>query len=276
MDSNDRLVSMGDRVVSARLEANVIETADLVFAIAVAESYDRSEEHFSVRLDGAALPVLELSAGVGGRLSMMRGVGPGQLKIEYDATVTGLAPDEIATDFDTYRFARPSRYCQSDELSPLARDEFAGLHGAELLAAVSSWVGSSVAYVPGSSRPIDGAVATMLAREGVCRDFAHLTVALLRATEIPARVASVYAPGLDPMDFHAVAEACLDGKWYVVDPTCLAPRDSLVRIATGADASDTAFMTTLKGVVDLVDLSVSAAVMQTLPNDDVTELVALR
>src|SRR5690606_13899415 len=88
----------------------------------------------------------------------------------------------------------------------------------------------------------DGAVSTLLSRRGVCRDFAHLVVAFLRALDVPARVVSVYAPGLTPMDFHAVAEAAIDGTWHVVDATGLAPRQSLLRIATGRDAADTAFL----------------------------------
>ena len=130
--------------------------------------------------------------------------------------------------------------------------------------------------MPGSSRPTDGAVATLLAREGVCRDYAHLTTALLRANAIPARVVSAYAPGLDPMDFHAVTEVCLGRDWFVVDPTCLAPRTSMVRIATGADATDTAFMSTLRGQVDLDEMQVTAYVTGALPTDDVRDLATIR
>jgi transglutaminase-like putative cysteine protease len=150
------------------------------------------------------------------------------------------------------------------------------LSDGELLPAISSWVGANLHYVPGSSRPTDGAVATLLAREGVCRDYAHLTTALLRANGIPARVVSMYAPGLVPMDFHAVTEVCLGRSWFVVDPTCLAPRSSMVRIATGADATDTAFMSTLRGQVDLVEMQVTAYVTGALPTDDVRELATIR
>ena len=122
-------------------------------------------------------------------------------------------------------------------------------------------------YVPGSSLPTDGAVRTLLARQGVCRDYAHLCVALLRASGVPARLVSVYAPGLDPMDFHAVCEAYVDGMWCVVDATALAPRSSLVRIATGRDAADTAFMTVVSGHADLIDVVVGA-VVDALPDDD--------
>jgi len=114
----------------------------------------------------------------------------------------------------------------------------------------------------------------LLAGRGVCRDYAHLTVTLLRALEVPARLVAVYAPGLSPMDFHAVAEANLDGQWYVVDATTLAPRTSLVRIATGRDASDTAFLNVHHGYADLDELEVTA-VADVLPNDDVRDLVTL-
>ena len=115
---------------------------------------------------------------------------------------------------------------------------------------------------------------TLLARQGVCRDYAHLVVALLRSLHVPARVVAVYAPGLDPMDFHAVAEAYVEGDWCVVDATTLAPRGSLLRVATGRDASDTAFLSAYGGVVDLQDLEVSA-VVDSLPADDLHTLVHL-
>jgi len=85
----------------------------------------------------------------------------------------------------------------------------------------------------------------------------------------------VYAPGLAPMDFHAVAEAVVDGTWRVVDATLLAPRTSLVRVATGRDAADTAFLTVIGGVVDLLELEVGAVVEGDLPPDDPRELVSL-
>jgi len=122
---------------------------------------------------------------------------------------------------------------------------------------------------------MDTAVDTLLAGRGVCRDFAHLTIALCRAVGIPARLAAVYAPGLAPMDFHAVAEALVDGIWRAVDATLLAPRSSLVRIATGRDAADTAFLTVIGGTVELVGIQVGAVVDGTLPGDDPRELASL-
>ena len=264
------------RVVTARLELDVESKADLIVAIAVADINELAVETMVVELDGEPLEPVVVGTAHGGWLHQLRGVEPGRLHVAYSATVVGEAlPATLGTE-EWYHYIRPSRYCASDELGPLARDQFAGLEGFELLAGVSSWVGEHIAYVPGSSRPIDGAVATLLARSGVCRDFAHLTVALLRANGIPARVVAVYAPGLYPMDFHAVVEACVEGAWHVVDPTCLAPRSSMVRIATGADAADTAFLTTVAGAIELVEMEVTAVAEPDLPYDDVTEFIQLR
>jgi transglutaminase-like putative cysteine protease len=110
----------------------------------------------------------------------------------------------------------------------------------------------------------------------VCRDFAHLVVAMLRAVNVPARLVAVYAPGLYPMDFHAVAEAFVDGQWRVVDATLLAPRQSLVRIATGRDASDTAFLANHKGAIVLNSMNVMAIVDGDLPFDSIDRLVSIR
>jgi transglutaminase-like putative cysteine protease len=96
----------------------------------------------------------------------------------------------------------------------------------------------------------------------------HLTIALCRALGTPARLVSVYAPGLSPMDFHAVVEARRGSGWEVLDPTRLAPRSSLVRIATGRDAADTAFVTTLGGETELTSIKVSTVVDGDLPTDD--------
>ena len=104
---------------------------------------------------------------------------------------------------------------------------------------------------------------------GTCRDFAHLGVALCRAVGIPSRFASVYAPGLSPMDFHAVFETMRSTVgWYAYDATDLAPRQSMVRIATGRDAADAAFASVVGGIATLEYLEVTATVTGDLPVDD--------
>jgi transglutaminase-like putative cysteine protease len=121
----------------------------------------------------------------------------------------------------------------------------------------------------------DSAEHTLLTGVGTCRDFAHLGVALCRAVGIPARFSSVYAPGLHPMDFHAVFEVMEDGRWFAYDATDLAPRPAMVRIATGRDAADAAFVSVLAGIATLEHLEVTATVGDDLPVDDRERLVEL-
>ncbi len=262
------------RTVTSHIALNVTETADLVFAIAVADAYAPASESFAATIDGAPLTPTELRDAHGGRLHRLRAT-PGRLVVDYAATIDGAAEPLGAEDTELLVYGRPSRYAESDALAPTAAAEFDGIDGdVALLTAVSSWVGTQLSYVSGSSLPTDGAVRTLLARRGVCRDYSHLCVALLRARGVPARLVAVYAPGLDPMDFHAVAEAWVDGRWCVVDATTLAPRESLVRVATGRDAADTAFLNVLDGRADLVEMEVTATV-DALPADDLDELVSI-
>jgi transglutaminase-like putative cysteine protease len=261
------------RSVTSHLELYLHGQADLILSVAVAEGAD-ADESLTITSNGSPIEAHEVAGRHGTRLHRLLGP-PGPMVIDYSAEIVGLA-DPIGTEeLDIIEYRRPSRYCESDTLFPTAQSEFAGIEGKDLLDAVSSWVGDRLSYVAGASQPTDGAVATMLARAGVCRDYAHLVVALLRALDVPARLASVYAPGLFPMDFHAVAEAHVDGAWHVVDATVLAPRSSLVRIATGQDASETAFLSQHGAPVDLRWMAVTAVVDE-LPTDDLTQLVALR
>ena len=140
---------------------------------------------------------------------------------------------------------------------------------------MAAWVGGHLELRVGSSDPIDGSVDTYLLGKGVCRDYAHLVVAFLRARNVPARLVAVYAPGLSPMDFHAVAEAFVDRQWRVVDGTLLAPRSSLLRIATGRDAADTAFLDSFGGGITFNQATVTAVTHGRLPGDDPRTLVTL-
>ena len=98
---------------------------------------------------------------------------------------------------------------------------------------------------------------------------------MCRAVEVPVRVAAVYASGLSPMDFHAVVETAIDGAWRVWDATRLAPRPTLVRIATGRDAADIAFLTLISGRAELSGLDVTAVAAGDLPFDDHKQLAML-
>lgn len=264
------------RWVSGHLVLDVHEPVTAVLKVAVSEMPGAGlAEELAVTGDGAPLEAAETVIPGEGR-SHVLALPPGRVVIDYAATVTGRAGEPLVTDADRIVYLRPSRYAESDRLAAVACAEFAGITTpAGLLAAVSSWVGTHLSYVPGSSQPTDGAVDSLLARQGVCRDYAHLVVALLRALDVPARLAAAYAPGLDPMDFHAVAEAAVDGRWRVADATLLAPRTALVRIASGRDAADTAFLSTYGGAADLLEISVMAVVDGDLPDDDVTRLTSI-
>jgi transglutaminase-like putative cysteine protease len=261
------------RTVTNHLELDIKGTTNMVFSIAAAQGSAVTSETLSFVLDGEPQRATELTDRHGTRLHTFVS-GPGLMVVDYTADVAGRSDPAPSVDLDLVTYLRPSRYCESDSLTPTARSEFAGLSGHALLSAVTLWVWERLRYVPGSSLPTDGAEQTLLARKGVCRDYAHLVIALLRALDVPARMVAVYAPGLYPMDFHAVAEAHVDGQWWVVDATRLAPRESMVRISTGRDAADTAFLTNHWADLILTNLQV-LAIVDDLPKDDVSQLVQL-
>jgi transglutaminase-like putative cysteine protease len=259
-----------------RASANVIlhakSDAQLILSIAVAD-LPSAQEQIIVRLNEEEIPVREVVDQHGTRLHLAN-VTPGRVAVSYEVEVSGHNDLESCEEIDQIRYLRQSRYCESDQLGPTARDEFAGLKGAALLNAVRTWVHGQLRYVPGYSRTSDGAIHALIARQGVCRDFAHLAIALLRALDVPARLASVYAPQLSPMDFHAVAEAYIEGRWVVIDPTGRAPRQPMMRIATGRDAADIAWLTVVGGHVTFGSLAVTAECDDEL-SDDHTALIAL-
>lgn len=157
---------------------------------------------------------------------------------------------------DTVRYLMPSRYCPSDEFQAFVAAEFGELEGGARIAAMRDWIERAFSYVPGVSNAQTTALETFVQRQGVCRDYAHVLVTLARASTIPARFASVYAPGVDPQDFHAVAEIFLDGEWHLVDPTGMAPADTIARIGVGMDAAEVPFLSSF-GPVELVEQWVS-------------------
>ncbi len=262
-----------------------VEVTDLsafVLANAPARGAPLESERLTITLDGAdetlggarrELEARELDEDPLTRLRLFESE-PGLVTIDYAAVVFGRAAPVPVRPTDPIVYLRPSRYVQSDVLTPFARDTFVQRDAARLVREVSEWVHEQLVYTAEATSPTGGAVETLAARAGVCRDFAHLTAALLRALDVPARLVSVAAPQLDPMDFHAVVEAVVDGRWLVVDSTRMAPRAAMVRIATGRDASDTAWLTTSLSDVTLLTLFVDARA-DALFIDDPDELVEL-
>jgi transglutaminase-like putative cysteine protease len=172
-----------------------------------------------------------------------------------DLAALGAVPPRRLTGEAT-GFTMPSRYCPSDAFSAFVAAEFTGLAGGTMVAAMRDWVADRISYVSGSSGPSTTAQDTFVLREGVCRDFAHLLITLVRAGGVPARMASVYAPRVTPPDFHAAAEVFLDGAWHLVDATGMAGGSEMALVGVGRDAADVSFLTVM-GSAELVSQSVS-------------------
>jgi transglutaminase-like putative cysteine protease len=133
----------------------------------------------------------------------------------------------------------PSRYCESDRFGDLACEIVAGEQlGYDQVAAIDQWLKTWIQYTPGSSTFPISAVEVNLRREGVCRDLAHLGIALCRSISIPARLVVGYLHGLEPMDLHAWFEAYVGERWYTFDPTQQQTRGGRINIAYGRDAAD--------------------------------------
>jgi transglutaminase-like putative cysteine protease len=270
------------RDVGCELVFDVTEPSLLAMQIAPATTSGTVIEERLEITDGhgaTILPSAEVPTEHGGRIHLVP-AARGILSIHYTAALrAGAAPafapgpdrDGQTTTLEAIVALRQSRYCPSDALVGFATTEFTDVVGdtpGAIALRVASWVFERLAYAPGSSGPLDNAVDTLVGGSGVCRDFAQLAITLCRALGVPARLAAVYAPGLAPMDFHAVVEVLTAAGWQVLDPTRLAPRRALVRIATGRDAADTAFATTLRGTAELMASMVFASSDGDLPADD--------
>lgn len=183
---------------------------------------------------------------------------PGTLTVRYDATVDIAHHFEPPARIEEVPIARlapeilpflyPSRYCQSDRLRRYATREFGHLkQGFWRVQAIRDWVTKRTAFTSGSSDSSTSAVDTLVEQVGVCRDFAHLMIALCRAVSIPARFVTGIdygaPPELGPQDFHAYVEVFIGDRWYLFDPTGISMPTGLVRIGTGRDAADVSFAT---------------------------------
>jgi transglutaminase-like putative cysteine protease len=263
--------------VGCTLAFDVSMSVSVVIQVAAARLPGvRLSERIDVANNAVPLPVQELPGSHGGRQHLVH-AQPGTLTVDYQATIAGnaAAPAPV-TDLERVIALRPSRYCPSDRLAGFAQSHFGDLvTPAQRVEAIHGYLWEHIAYEADTSGPTTDAADTLLSGRGVCRDFAHLFAALCRAVEVPARVAAVYAPGLSPMDFHLVAETDIDGYWYVWDATRLAPRPTLMRIATGRDAADVAFATVLSGHAELRTLEISAVAGGELPVDDHKRLIVL-
>lgn len=207
----------------------------------------------SLNFPGATITRVAGESGVG--LRMWAALQAPRMSVRYSATVETKPATRRIEDLpstprhelpgDVIGFLRPSRYCQSDKFVGFIMRRFGNLQGGAKVAAIRDWVFQEMDYVPGTSDATTTVVDTFAERAGVCRDYAHMVCALVRAADIPARYCSVYGVGVEPPDFHAIAQVWLDGEWHNVDATGMCQPDEIVVISAGRDACDVAFMETL-------------------------------
>ena len=167
-------------------------------------------------------------------------------EVEPEVVVNRLAPrTPVARVPDSaLQFTLPSRYCPSDKMMALAKQLAPrSLSGYEQVQAIRDHVYDSLEYRYGVSNGSTDAIETLAHGAGVCRDFAHVAIALCRAIDIPARMAVGYLHGLTPMDLHAWFEAYVGDRWYTFDATEDTLQGGRIVVAYGRDAADVAFMT---------------------------------
>ncbi len=236
--------------VSAELDYAVQFPSALILSMHAQHNASQTiiEEDFAVE---PRVPVREYADDFGNRFIRLDTGKHTQLALRYRAKVDCdfevraasriAAPPVAALENHAITYLFPSRYCQSDRLGRLAWDLFGKIAKPhDKVLAITEWIHDNVEYVRGSTDSGTSAYDTVTQRVGVCRDFAHLGIALCRALNIPARYFTGYAYELDPPDFHACFECYIGGEWMMFDATRLAHLNGLVRIASGRDAADAA------------------------------------
>lgn len=178
-------------------------------------------------------------------------------QIDVDRSAAQVPPAQLPDE--TLQYLLQSRYCPSDKMSERARDIVQGCPpGYPQAERVAAWIREHITYRYGVSGPGTCALDTLEQRAGVCRDFAHVGVALCRSLMMPARIVVGYLHELDPMDMHAWYEVFLGGRWYAFDPTQPEPRGGRVVVAQGRDAADVAFLSEY-GTLEVTKMEVTVA-----------------
>lgn len=214
---------------------------------------------------GHNLPSDEFTDSHGNTLQRVQ-LAPGTNSFRHDAIVavasrpdnyylpdaTPQPPGELPLDL--LRYLMPSRYCDSDKLANFAWEKFGHVeHGLPRVKAISLWVHQNIEYRYGSGGADLSAWDVLQRGYGVCRDFAHLAIALNRTFNVPARYVTGHLPDIgfpDPdnhMDFHAYAEVYLGGHWFTTDARFHVPRIGRIKLSCGKDAVDGAFSTIFGG-----------------------------
>jgi transglutaminase-like putative cysteine protease len=163
-------------------------------------------------------------------------------------------------------FLLPSRYCEADRFIELGQQIVAGVSpGYDQVAAIERWIRENIRFNPDASQFQLSAVEVNQQGEGVCRDLAHVGIALCRGLCIPARMVVGYLHGLVPMDFHAWFEAYVGGRWYTFDATQPYARGGRVTVAYGHDAADVAIYNQFGPGLYPREMSVHVELLETAP-----------
>src|SRR5882672_2718414 len=229
------------------LDYQVESPSDFIFSIHAARTEQQRVLNEAVVVTPSVEWRVETEPGFGNRMLRLR-AGPGPLHVQYTTTlevahymaeprhVVAGPLDELPPE--ALIFLRASRYCQADEVQQMAWREFGHFApGYAQVDAVCTWVRSQVQFRVGTSTIRTSALETLEQRMGVCRDFAHSMIALLRSLNYPARFVTGVDYGaeesLGPPDFHSYVEAYIGDRWWLFDPTGITPLTGLVRIGTG-------------------------------------------
>jgi transglutaminase-like putative cysteine protease len=184
-------------------------------------------------------------------------------QIDVDRRAQQVPPAQLPDEVLAYMLQ--SRYCPSDKMSERAKDIVQGCPpGYAQAERIADWIREHIEYRYGVSEESTCALDTLEDGAGVCRDFAHVGIALCRSLMLPARFVVGYLHGLDPMDMHAWYEVFLGGRWYAFDATQAEPRGGRVVVAHGRDAADVAFLSNY-GPLEVVEMDVSVTPVDLSP-----------
>lgn len=249
--------------VELAYEIRSAEGADFIFDVHAAQTGQQTVEEERLVLSQPVAADVSTDPATATRFMRLH-AAQGQLNLSYQATVaiTHHRADPATLHevpvrcmpLEVLPYVYPSRYCQSDRLLRLAASNFGKLwQGYSRVLAIQHWVQEHVTFASNSTNSNTSAIDTVIEQVGVCRDFTHLMIALCRALNIPARMATGtdYGanPALGPPDFHAYVEVYLGDRWYLFDASGTGIPMGFLRLGTGRDAADVAFATIFGDVV---------------------------
>ena len=262
--------------IGCDLSYSVNAAASFLFQIAVPQNSHQNVSNEVLQ----STPYYQLSACQSGlhanRLHRVL-VQPGEFRLQYSAVVElsqSVAHENDLEEIphsllpvDVLPFLTPSRYCESDKLTNFAWNTFGQIPaGHRRVQAVADWVHAHMSYIPGTTNSMTTACDVLVQCTGVCRDYAHLSIAICRALGIPARYVSGYAVNLQPPDFHGFHEVYMSNAWHLFDATKLAPVTGFVRIGAGLDAADVSFATIIGWVGTIAQSAWAIEQIQAAPD----------